>query len=55
MLRELREDELLVFRNNEVEFLNRSALVHIASFDEHYIVHGNLSPSPDQPLTSPDQ
>ncbi|MEN5248708.1 Crp/Fnr family transcriptional regulator [Brucella pseudintermedia] len=37
MLRELREDELLVFRNNEVEFLNRSALVHISSFDEHYL------------------
>ncbi len=37
MLRELREDDLLIFRNNEVEFLNRSALVHISSFDEHYL------------------
>lgn len=37
MLRELREESLLIFRNNEVEFLNRPALVHLASFDEHYL------------------
>src|SRR5690606_25307026 len=37
MLRELREDELLVFRNNEVQILNRSALVNVSTFDEHYL------------------
>lgn len=37
MLRELRSDDLLTFRNNTVEFLNRVALVHISSFDEDYL------------------
>ncbi len=37
MLRELRRDDLLTFRNNTVEFLNRAALVHISSFDEDYL------------------
>ncbi|GLU28151.1 transcriptional regulator [Brucella sp. NBRC 12950] len=37
MLRDLRSDDLLTFRNNVVEFRNRPALVHIASFDEDYL------------------
>ncbi len=37
MLRELREDNLLTFRNNEVKFLNRTALMQICSFDESYL------------------
>ena len=37
MLRELRSDDLLTFRNNTVEFLNRAALVHISSFNEVYL------------------
>lgn len=37
MLRELREDNLLTFRNNEVKFLNKSALMQICSFDENYL------------------
>ncbi|MGO1163751.1 Crp/Fnr family transcriptional regulator [Brucella sp. C7-11G] len=37
MLRDLREEDLLIFKNNEVEFLNRAALVHISSFDENYL------------------
>ncbi|MBC8718543.1 Crp/Fnr family transcriptional regulator [Ochrobactrum sp. Marseille-Q0166] len=37
MLRDPREEQLLTFRNSEVEFLNRSALVHIANFDENYL------------------
>lgn len=37
MLRELRSNGLLVFRDNFVEFLNRPALTHISSFDEDYL------------------
>ncbi|SPU70127.1 crp family regulatory protein [Brucella neotomae] len=37
MLRELREDNLLVFKNNEVRFLNRPALMQVCSFDENYL------------------
>ena len=37
MLRELREQNLLVFKNNEVEFIDRAALVHASNFDEHYL------------------
>lgn len=37
MLRELRSDDLLIFRNNIVELLNRPALVHLSSFDEDYL------------------
>ena len=37
MLRQLRSEQLLIFRNNIVEFVNRPALVHIASFDEDYL------------------
>lgn len=37
MLRELREDNLLVFKNNEVRFLNRPALMQVCRFDENYL------------------
>ncbi len=37
MLRELREENLLFFKNNEVKFLNRAALIQICGFDENYL------------------
>ncbi|MCL7998814.1 Crp/Fnr family transcriptional regulator [Brucella sp. 21LCYQ03] len=50
MLRELRSDGLLTFRNNVVEFLNRPALTHISSFDEDYL---NMEIFPRFHMTSP--
>lgn len=50
MLRELRSDGLLTFRNNLVEFLNKPALTHISSFDEDYL---NMEIFPRFHLTSP--
>jgi len=37
MLRELRSNHLLSFRNNVVEFLNKPVLTQVASFDEDYL------------------
>ncbi|MBK3744790.1 Crp/Fnr family transcriptional regulator [Paraburkholderia aspalathi] len=37
MLRELREQNLVSFRNNEVEFLNRPALMRMAGYDDQYL------------------
>lgn len=50
MLRELRSDGLLTFRNNLVEFLNKPALTQISSFDEDYL---NMEIFPRFHLTSP--
>lgn len=38
MLRELRERELLLFRNNEVVLLNRPVLMQMANFDANYLM-----------------
>lgn len=37
MLRELREEELLVFKSGRVEFLNRSALIALAEYDGEFM------------------
>ncbi len=43
MLRELREESLLLFRNNEVNFINKPALIQLCSFDENYLWANNIT------------
>jgi len=39
VLRELREDKLMIFRNGHVEFNNFAGLVELADFDQDYLDH----------------